>query len=130
MSIRPTPPRKRLETAPISGCGNGPMTPSIILSWQDSCFLPQPKAVLTSTDALRLPTFLHVDSTQKHVRRVVTEAIPFVQNVLVSKQRLIISNGMHHVSTTTESNTVHKHSDKDLQSIDVSLGSVESNECL
>ncbi|KAI8491859.1 hypothetical protein Bbelb_302320 [Branchiostoma belcheri] len=25
------------------------------------------------TDALRLPTFLHVDSTQKHVRRVVTE---------------------------------------------------------
>ncbi|KAI8477925.1 hypothetical protein Bbelb_443400 [Branchiostoma belcheri] len=39
---RPTPPRKRLETAPISGCGNGPMTPSIILSWQDSCFLPQP----------------------------------------------------------------------------------------
>ncbi|KAI8511042.1 hypothetical protein Bbelb_119580 [Branchiostoma belcheri] len=26
------------------------------------------------TDALRLPTFLHVDSTQKHVRRVVTVA--------------------------------------------------------
>ncbi|KAI8508019.1 hypothetical protein Bbelb_142590 [Branchiostoma belcheri] len=26
------------------------------------------------TDALRLPTFLHVDSTQKHVRRVVTDA--------------------------------------------------------
>ncbi|KAI8486785.1 hypothetical protein Bbelb_355330 [Branchiostoma belcheri] len=27
------------------------------------------------TDALRLPMFLHVDSTQKHVRRVVTEAL-------------------------------------------------------
>ncbi|KAI8508151.1 hypothetical protein Bbelb_143910 [Branchiostoma belcheri] len=27
------------------------------------------------TDALRLPTFLHIDSTQKHVRRVVTVAL-------------------------------------------------------
>ncbi|KAI8521855.1 hypothetical protein Bbelb_016090 [Branchiostoma belcheri] len=27
------------------------------------------------TDPLRLPTFLHVDSTQKHVRRVVTKAL-------------------------------------------------------
>ncbi|KAI8506590.1 regulation of mast cell degranulation [Branchiostoma belcheri] len=30
---------------------------------------------LTRTDALRLPTFLHVDSTQEHVRRAVTVAL-------------------------------------------------------
>ncbi|KAI8512031.1 hypothetical protein Bbelb_111310 [Branchiostoma belcheri] len=44
-----------------------------------TCFVRCPYSNCTwyspRTDALRLPTFLHVDSTQKHVRRVVTEAL-------------------------------------------------------
>ncbi|KAI8496986.1 Acyl-CoA synthetase member 2 mitochondrial [Branchiostoma belcheri] len=41
------------------------------------------------TDALRLPTFLHVDSTQEHVRRVVTKALQWTRGALGRRHTLV-----------------------------------------
>ncbi|KAI8506531.1 hypothetical protein Bbelb_159580 [Branchiostoma belcheri] len=49
------------------------------------------------TDAVRLPTFLHVDSTQKHVRRVVTVALTFYGVSACSQiRRIPYGGGTHH----------------------------------